>query len=67
MLIMRDSTGVTIKRFVTAADHVRIGVCQTALWKGGVVRGVRDVGKPHGEFDINDCADLLAELESLPE
>jgi hypothetical protein len=28
---------------------------------------MRPVGKPHGEFDINDCADLLAELERLPE
>jgi hypothetical protein len=66
MLIIRDTTGVTIKRAITDADHVRIGVLQTILWRGGAARGVRATGKPHGEFDLNDCEDLLAELESLP-
>lgn len=66
MLTIRDTTGVTIKRNIADADHVRIGVLRITLWRGGVARGVRNIGKPHGEFDINDCEDLLAELESLP-
>jgi hypothetical protein len=66
MLIIRDTTGVTIKRSIQTADHVRIGVLRITLWRGGVARGVRDIGKPHGDFDINDCADLLTELENLP-
>jgi hypothetical protein len=66
MLIIRDTTGVTIKRSIQTADHVRIGVLEITLWRGGVARGVRSVGRPHGEFDLNDCEDLLAELENLP-
>ena len=66
MLIIRDTTGVTIKRTMTNEDHVRIGVLRTILWRGGIARGIRVIGKPHDEFDINDCAELLAELERLP-
>ena len=66
MLIIRDTTGVTIKRTSGDMDHVRIGVFQTTLWQGGIARRIRYSGKPHGEFDMNDCAKLLTELESLP-
>lgn len=65
MLIMTDTTGVTIKRTIQSANHVRIGVLQTALWVGGVRRSIRETGKPHVEFDINDCNNLLNELEYL--
>ena len=66
MLILRDNTGVTIKRTIGDADHVRIGIFHTTLWRGGANRKIRYNGKPHGEFDINDCMDLLTELEQLP-
>jgi hypothetical protein len=66
MLIIRDTTGVTIKRAITDADHVRIGVLRIILWRGWAAPRVRAIGKPHGEFSIDDCGDLLAELESLP-
>jgi len=66
MLIIRDATGVTIKRSVQTKDFVRIGALQTTLWRGGIARRVKSIGKPHGEFSIDDCAKLLAELESLP-
>ena len=65
MLIIRDTTGVTIKRTIQSMNHVRIGVLQVAFWVNGVRQFVRDIGKPHGEFDINDCADLLEVLEHL--
>ena len=67
MLIIRNATGVTIKRSIQTGDLVRIGVLQITLWRDGVARRVKSIGKPHGEFSIDDCAKLLAELESLPD
>ncbi len=63
MLIMRDNTGVMIKRRIQDVNHVRIGVTQIGIWVDGVKRAVRKIMKPHGEFSLNDCADLLDELE----
>jgi hypothetical protein len=65
MLIIRDNTGVTIKSTIQSENHVRIGIFKTILWVDGVARSVRYSGKPHGEFDLNDCADLLDELDRL--
>jgi hypothetical protein len=65
MLILTDNTGVTIKRTIQSVNYARIGVTQTALWVDGVRRAVRDNWNPHCEFTINDCADLLAELETI--
>ncbi len=65
MLILRDGTGVTIKRTIESENHVRIGVFQMILWVDGVARSVRYSGKPHNEFTISDCIDLLEELERL--
>ncbi len=64
MLIIRDDTGVMIKRRIQDTNHVWIGVTQTTIWIDGVKRFVRDNTKPYGEFNINDCADLLEELEN---
>ena len=63
MVILTDSSGVTIKRRIQDANHVRVGILQTALWVDGVRRAVRPTGIPHVEFTINDCTDLLAELD----
>ncbi len=63
MIIIRDNAGVTIKRRIQGANHVRISVTQTAIWVDGVRRAVRNNGKPYGEFDINECTVLLEELE----
>jgi hypothetical protein len=65
MLIIPDRTGITIKRTIQSENFVRIGVFQTALWVDGVRRSVREIGRPHVEFTINDCTDLLEELEHL--
>ena len=65
MLIIRNATGVTIKRSIQTKDLVRIGVLQTTLWRDGIARRIKGIGKPHDEFSIGDCAELLAELESL--
>ena len=66
MVILRDGCGMTIKATIGDTDHVRIGIFQTALWRGGVSRQIRNNRKPPGEISINDCMDLLGELESLP-
>ena len=65
MLIIRGNTGITIKRRIQDENHVRIGVFQTALWVHGGRRAVRVNTKPSGEYSINDCSDLLEELEYL--
>jgi hypothetical protein len=62
-IILRDGTGITIKRTIQSANHVRIGPLQTFLWVDGDRRSVRENTKPHVEFTINDCTDLLAELD----
>ena len=66
MLILRDGCGMTIKAAIGDTDHIRIGIFDTALWKSGVSRKIRHNRKPPGETSINDCMDLLDELESLP-
>ena len=65
MLIMTDNMGVTVKSTVQSENYVRIGVLLTSLWIGGVRRFDRRVTKPHCEYDLNDCADLLDELEHV--
>lgn len=65
MLILPDTTGITIKRTIQSEDYVRVGIFQSALWVGGVRRSVRILTKPSVEFTINDCSDLLEELECL--
>lgn len=63
MLIIQDTTGITIKRRIQDSNHVRIGVTQTAMWLMGARRFVRENGKPHCEFTLNECEDLLKEME----
>lgn len=66
MLIIEDMTGVTIKRRLDDTEYARIGVTQVALWKHGDRRCIRDMQKPGVEYTINECRDLLEELERLP-
>ncbi len=65
MLILVDNTGVTIKTRVDVENHIRIGILQTAVWIDGVRRNIRDNRKPHCELTLNDCADLLKELDYM--
>lgn len=63
MIIIPDTTGITIKRRIGDADHVRVGILQTALWIDGVRRFIRNNKKPSVELTINECRDLMEELE----
>jgi len=65
MIVLTDTTGITIKRFIGDANHARVGILQTALWVDGVRRGIRPIGKPGCEYTMNDCSDLLAELDCM--
>lgn len=65
MVIMRDTTGITVKRTINDTDHVRIGIFQISLWKNGVRRSIRDLTRPHSEVTMNECQDLLSELERM--
>ena len=65
MIILRDTTGVTVKRRIQDLNHVRFGVTQRAFWSDGVRRCVSDMPKPHGELTIDDCIDALVAMERL--
>ena len=65
MVIIQDTTGITIKRDTYLTDHVRIGIFKITLWKNGVRRSIRDLTRPHCEVTINECQDLLSELERM--
>ncbi len=65
MVILRDNTGVVVKQTIQSENHVRVGIFQTILWVGGIARSVRYNQMPHNELTINDCANLLKELEYL--
>ena len=65
MIVLYDTTGITIRGHMNTSDHVRIGVTQITLWKHGIGRH-RPIDKPHVEFNGNDFNDLLTELERLP-
>lgn len=65
MIITIDTVGVTVKRHVNAADHVRLGVFKIALWKNGNGRP-RDIGKPALEHTLLELRGLLEEMENLP-
>ena len=65
MIVITDTTGITVKSTIDDTDHVRIGTTQTACWVDGTRRNIREIGKPHCEFTINELMDLLVELEYL--
>jgi len=65
MLVMRDTTGVTVKRVVQDMNHVRLGVTLVTLWVDGKKRRQKKLSKPSVEYTINEVSDLLLELESL--
>lgn len=62
MLIIRDNMGVTIKRRIQDVNHIRIVATQAALFIDGIPRAWK-IEKPSGEFSLDDCAELLDELE----
>lgn len=62
MIVLTDTTGITVKRRIQDRNHVRIGVTETALWYDGTRRSVRDNHKPHCEFTLNELQDLLNEV-----
>ena len=69
MIVLTDSTGVTVKSTVNNADHVRIGITQISLWVNGTRRSVRNIGERYGkpgcEFTLNELSDLLSELRHV--
>ena len=65
MLILPTSNSVTVKRNIQSSNYVRIGMFETYLWVDGLRRSVRNNAMPCNEFTINDCIDLLGELECI--
>ena len=68
MLIYRDTTGITVKRTIDTADHVRVGILgEVRLWKRETSRHlVTYPKKPHDSYTVGELGDLLAQLERLP-
>lgn len=72
MIIIEQSDGIVIKRTIDTANSVRIdkdgGI---AFWGqptppyDGMRVGFRKAAKPFCEFDINECRDLLADLDKM--
>lgn len=62
MIILTDTTGITVKRRIQDIDHVRIGVLTTALYFDNYRRSIRKNHKPHCEFTLNELQDLLNEI-----
>lgn len=67
MIVLRDTTGFTIKRTIDSLSHIRVGVLQIRFFSKDSDRTVRarKIGKPHNEFTLNEIQDLLEELEKI--
>lgn len=69
MIVLTDSSGVTIKDTIDDSDHVRIGILKITFWVDDERRNVQNIGhrfgKPGCEFTLNELSDLLAELREL--
>jgi hypothetical protein len=69
VIIITDSTGITLKNSIDDSNHVRIGITQISIWVDGTRRNVREIGERYGkpwcEFTINELEDLLGELWEL--
>lgn len=65
MLVITDTTGVTVKRVIQDSDHVRLGVTLMTLWVDGKKRRQKTLSKPSVEYTINELSDALRELEYL--
>lgn len=57
------SDGIVVKRTIDAVEHVRADQFGIAFWGGTERVGYRTAAKPYCEFDINECRDLLKELD----
>lgn len=64
MVIIRDKTGITVKRRIDDIHHVRIGLFEVRYWnKDGRCVRTKDIGKPHDEHTVGELADMLFEVE----
>ena len=62
MVIIVDTTGITVKRTIDDANHIRIGVTNITFWIDGKARSIKEIVTPYNEFSINDFNDLLKTL-----
>ena len=65
MIILRDTTGITVKRAIQYQNHVRLDVLESCYWIDGVRRNVRKLHKPHGEFTVDELNDMLHDMETI--
>ena len=64
MIILELSDGITIKRTIDTVEHVRIDKDGYISFWGETRLAHRKTEKPYCEFDINECRDLLKELDT---
>jgi len=65
MLVITDTTGITVKNTIDDADHVRLGVTLITFWVNGEKRTQSVMSKPHAEHSVNELQDMLSELNVL--
>ena len=64
MIILELSDGIVIKRTIDTVEHVRIDKDGYISFWGETRLAHRKTEKPYCEFDINECRDLLKELDT---
>jgi hypothetical protein len=66
MLIHYDTTGLTVKRSLDTAEHVRLGVTEINIFKNDRRYRIGPMMKPHDQYTVGELGDLLARMERIP-
>ena len=64
MIILPDTTGLTIKSTIQDENHVRLDNNNVRFWVCGSCQEVEGLDKPWTEQSINDCHDYLTRLRA---
>ena len=65
MIILTDTSGLTIKEIIQENDHVRINETGMSFWVNDERQRVTTLDKPYVELTLNDFQDALDEMREL--
>lgn len=65
MILLHDTRSpcFTIKSTIGSENHVRVGLLSVNMWIAGEQYPAKKLNKPNCEYTINECMDLLVEME----
>lgn len=65
MIVLTDTTGITIKSRIQDISHVRIGLTEIMYWVSGYerVRSVWPLTKPHDQLTLEELGEKLLNLQ----